>query len=462
MFGSTTLLTVLIGTTLLFTHCGKSSSDDASGTSGASFSSNQQNVSGTMTSQAGTPAQMKGWMVALMERDSGLGRVAEADASGTLKWGKVNLDAAHTAVLLSPDLLIQSIMAISSSKTNTIKQYFTIGGTSLPQLVQKGSGLTFQTTTGITVQDYYATDTDGDGNADGVGGLSLTSSSFGLSSTDTDKDGVSNDIDTDVDGDGLLNVFDGDDDADGTLDIFDTDANGNGVADSLEQNGDAHFTLGVEYFAVRYEKGATANTLQFVTKIREGITPVEVKIRSAASLTSSATTIATDGTSAAWDGTLVDDATGYDGSAKDLLYGRKIQLASGKAMRTNQVMFLQVTMGTGDAAFTVEYPWVFPNVTLTDITTTYNTSTRVATLAGNPFGTDIQNFLWSVAVTNSAGIKVYESTAISGSTRTVTIPSNVMESGVTYSYQALAQSLDKVSGVPAIGVRSAAVSIINP
>jgi hypothetical protein len=83
------------------------------------------------------------------------------------------------------------------------------------------------------------------------------------------------------------------------------------------------------------------------------------------------------------------------------------------------------------------------------------------TLSGNPFGTDLQGFIWSVALTNAAGLKVYESSAISGATRTLTIPANVLQSGVTYSYVAVAQTLDKVPGMPAIAVRSAAGTINN-
>ena len=456
---------VVVAASVGLTCCGKNASEDSGGGgASASFSGNQKNVSGTITSQSGTPAQMKGWIMALMERDLGFGRVSEVDASGILKWGNLNLDASHTAVLLSPDFLIQAVVALPSTKVNTVKQYFTVAGAVIPQLVQKGSSLSFQTTNGITIQDYYATDTDADGNPDGVGslGLSLTGDSLDLASVDTDKDGMSNDSDTDLDGDGVLNVFDGDDDGDGVLDVFDTDANGNGVADNVETVNDAYFALGIEYFAVRHEKTATGTTLQFAAKVRDGVKPIDLKIRSAKSLTASATTIATDGTSAAWDGTLIDDGTGYDGSSGDLLYGRKILLASGKAPRVNQVVFLQMTIGTGEAAFTVEYPWTFPSLTLAAITSTYVTTTRVVTLEGNPFGVDNQSFFWSISLTNASGVKVYESSAVSGGTRTLTIPSNVLESGVTYTYEAVAQSLEKVPGIPSISVRSAAVTIVNP
>ena len=69
---------------------------------GASFFGNLQDVVGTVTSQSGTPAQMKSWAVAFIERDGGVARVADADANGILRWNKVSFDATQTAVLLSP------------------------------------------------------------------------------------------------------------------------------------------------------------------------------------------------------------------------------------------------------------------------------------------------------------------------------------------------------------------------
>ena len=125
------------------------------------------------------------------------------------------------------------------------------------------------------------------------------------------------------------------------------------------------------------------------------------------------------------------------------------------------MLFAQVTFGTGDSAFTVEYPWMFPNLTLSGITTSYDTASRVVTLSGDPFGSSNQTFVWSVTLTNSDGLKIYESSATSGATRTITIPSNVLQSGQTYTYDAIAQTLDKVPGMPAAAVRSATVTISN-
>jgi hypothetical protein len=434
---------------------------DEGGGDGATFFGNLQDVMGTVTSQSGTPSQMKSWAVALIERESGIARVADADANGILRWNKVSFDATQTAILLSPDYLLQSVTTIPSTKAKTVKQYFNITATTLPQIVQKGSGLTFQNTNGIAVQDIFASDTDGDGLPDGVGSLGLNMTSWNLSSVDTDKDGIVNDIDNDIDGDGLVNVVDTDDDGDGTLDVIDADANGNSVADSQENIGGPYFSRGIEYFEVRFEQGTSSKTMQFVLKVRENYTPSAVKIRGPSGLLDGATAVASDGSTGAWDLALLDDGANFDGAGKDKLYGRKIQLASGKSPRVNQVLFGQVTIGTGDSAFTAEFPWIFPNISLSGISTSYDTSSRVVTLSGNPFGTDLQGFTWSVSVTNPSGLKVYESTAIPGTSRTLAIPSNVMQPGTSYTYVAVAQTLDKVPGMPAIAVRSADGTINN-
>jgi hypothetical protein len=369
----------------------------------------------------------------------------------------VSLDSIQTGVLLSPDYLVQSVMAMPSSKASTVKQFFQIGTTVLPQLVQKGAGLSFRTSAGISIQDQKSNDTDGDGNPDGVGSLGLTSLSLGL--TDRDSDGFPNESDIDIDGDGLINCIDGDADGDGVLDVFDTDANANDVPDSQETIGSNYYNQGIEYFTVKYEQGTSANSLLFIVKVRDGLSPASVKIKGPSSLLDGASAI--EGSNGAWDLTLVDDGANGDGAEKDLLYARKIQLAAGKTPRVNQMVFAQLTFGTGDSAFTIDYPWLFPNLSLSAITTSYDSSKREISLSGNPFGANVQSFVWSVTMTNSSGLKVYESSPLLGSTRTLTIPANIMQSGATYSFEAVAQTLDKIPGLPAMSVRSAVGSISN-
>lgn len=446
----------LLGVHVIVSACGGSSSSDDEG-GGPGFSGNMQNIAGTITSQSGTPAQMKSWAVALVERDSGVARVADADASGILKFKKVSLDSVQTAFLLSPDYLVQSVMAMPSTKKNYVRQYFQISNTVLPQIVQKGAALSFRTTSGISMIDQNALDVDGDGNPDGVGSLGLASQGFGL--VDSDNDGTHNEYDIDIDGDGLINSIDGDADGDSILDVFDADSNANGTPDSQETVGSSYYNQGIEYFTVKYEQGTSANSLQFVVKVRDGLSASSVKIKGPASLFDGSTAI--EGSSGAWDLSLVDDGENGDGAAQDLLYSRKIQLASGKTPRVNQVVFAQVTFGTGDSAFTLEYPWLFPNIALSAISTAYDSSKREISLSGDPFGAGVQSFVWSVTLTNSSGLKVYESSPLSGGTRTLTIPANIMQAGSTYTYEAVAQTLDKIPGLPAMAVRSAVGSISN-
>ncbi len=436
--------------------CGARSSDDDGG-SGGGFSGNMQNLSGTITSQSGTPAQMKSWAVALVERDSRVARVADADAAGILKWNKVSLDVLQTAILLSPDYLMQSVTSLPSTKPNKVRQYFQIGNIVLPQIVQKGAAVSFRTNSGITIADYETVDTDGDGSPDGVGSFGLVRQPLGL--VDSDSDGLNNESDSDMDGDGLINSFDGDADGDNVLDVFDSDANANAIADAQETTGSSYFSQGIDYFTVKYEQSPSSNTLLFVLKVRDGLTPTEVKIKGPASLLEGSTAV--EGSSGVWDYTLVDDGENGDGAAKDLLYTRKVQLPAGKKPRVNQVVFAQVTYGTGDGAFTLDYPWLFPNLTLSTIATSYNASSRQITLTGDPFGAGVQTFVWSVTLTNSSGLKVYESSALPGTTRTLIIPQNIMQAGGAYSYEAVAQTLDKIPGLPAMAVRSAVGSISN-
>lgn len=407
---------------------------------------------------------MQGWVLTLLERDSTTARVAAADSSGNLKFSKVSLAAVQTAYLLSPDFLVQSVLSMPSTTANTIRQYFTLNKTTLPRVVQKGSILNFQSTDAISIQSGNSTDTDGDGIPDGMASLGLIQSSPGgfALSTDTDKDGTVNESDADIDSDGLPNAIDSDGDGDATIDALDADANGNGVADSQENNSSQHFAVGVEYVAAQYIVTSSASTVRFITKVRDTITPTSVKIRGATSLLGSSSYIKSDGSSGgSWDLSLADDGVNDDGSTGDLLYGRSVVLASGKSPRGNQVVFFQLEMGSGAEAFTAEYPFLFPPLTPTVPTTSYDATTRTVTLEGDPLGTEITGFVWVVSIADSDGITIYEGPAVAGATRTFVIPSNVMQTGQTYTYRASAQTLDKVAGYPSIVVRSDEGTITN-
>ena len=139
----------------------------------------------------------------------------------------------------------------------------------------------------------------------------------------------------------MINGIDGDADGDGILDVFDADANANLITDSQETLGSSYYNQGLEYFTVKYEQGTSANTLQFVAKVRDGLTVSSIKIKGPSSLLDGSTNTA--GSGGAWDLSLADDGENGDGAAQDLLYSRKVQLATGKTPRVNQVVFAQIT-----------------------------------------------------------------------------------------------------------------------
>lgn len=453
---------------LAFACSHSTGSEEGSSSGGVSyeFGGNRQDVTGTITSQTGSQAQMQSWAVVLLERDTGTARVAEADAGGNLKFSKASLAAVQTAFLLSPDYLIQSVLSMPSPTTNTIRQYFTMSKTTLPRIVQKGSIINFQSIDTINIQSDLSSDADGDGVPDGIASLGLRSdSASGLSltsSVDTDKDGTINEYDADMDGDGLPNVIDSDDDGDGVIDALDPDANGNNVTDSQEQKSDQHFNVGLDYLATQYILSPTGVNLRFVAKVKDSIKATSVKIRGATSLLSSSTVVKTDGTTGdTWDLSLADDGNNDDAASSDSIYGRTVTLATGKAPRSNQMIFFKLAMGDGTDAFTAEFPFTFPPLTPSIPTTSYDASTRTVTLAGDPLGSGVTTFVWLVTVKNSSGSVIYASSTIAGATRTFVIPANVMQSGETYTYQASAQTLEKVPGYPAIVVRSAEGTISN-
>jgi hypothetical protein len=404
---------------------------------------------------------MQGWIVALIEKDSGVMRTAQADANGALAFKKVSLDAAHTVVLFSPDFIVQSVLSMASNKERTVRQFFRLTQNTMPRLVQKGGIVNFQTLDTVSILDYYATDTNNDFMPDGVstfgfvGDLNLINSSPSARLADSDVDGIDNLIDIDIDGDGIPNAFDSDDDGDGISDVLDIDANGDSTNDSLQQTSDLHFKPGLEYIAVQNITTPTSQYLRFIAKAREGVTPRELKISTSKTLTDGSIFTRSDSSTGTWDLTLSDDGVNDDGSATDRIYARSVTLASGQAVRANQVFVFQLTIGEGAEQFTAEYPYTVPNLSVAVPTTTYTAGTRTVTLSGDPFGASVQDFVWSVSVLNSSGVKVFESNSVAGSTRTSVIPTNILVSGQTYTYRASAQLLEKVSGYPGMVVYSA-------
>ncbi|NDE16047.1 hypothetical protein EBZ80_14065 [bacterium] len=443
--------------------CGSSSgSDSDSSSSGDGSLYGSTTVSGSISGQSGGQSRMSGWVVVLTERDTGISRVGEVNASGIFSIPGVRPSVAHGLTLLSPDYLVRGVFAVPSETTAKLQTFFTMTKSYLPRFIHRGYVVTPQSLDGISLTSDSVADSDGDGSPDGLSSLGLAG---GLSSVDLDQDGVVNDIDPDIDGDGLLNWFDPDDDADGLSDVVDTDANGNLVIDTAESVSDQNFRTGVEYFTVSVEvrpSGSTTNTyLSLATKVRKGVTPKSVQVRGPQALLNGSVIEATDtAPQSAWDKLLLDDGNSEDGFADDLIYARKVLLGSGKSPRPNQSLFLQLGFGDTSSPVFAEFPFTFPAVDLGSLAFTWNGATRTVakTSTSAPFGS-LTSYSWSISISNSDGVKVYESPLVSADTSSIVIPDRLLDSGSTYTFEASAQLLDRIPGYPAFVVYSPTQSI---
>jgi hypothetical protein len=434
---------------------GGTDEDESSGDPGTIYGATT--VSGAIAGQSGGQSRMSGWVVVLSERDSGISRVGEVNASGIFSIKGVRPEYPHGLTLLSPDYLVRGVFAVPSSTSNRLQMYFYIKGSTLPRFVHRGYVVSPQSTDGISLATDTVADSDGDGAPDGASSLGLIASEV-----DLDQDGIVNDIDPDIDGDGLLNVFDSDDDADGTLDVVDTDANGNLIVDVAEASSDQHFKAGVEYFSASVEVqpvtgGGTNTYLNLATKVRSGVAPLSVQVRGASSLLNGAVVEATDETpQAAWDKRLLDDGASEDGFSGDLIYAKKVLLGSGRSLRPNQAIFLQLGFGTQEAPVFAEFPMTFPDITLgsLDFTWTKVTRTVLKNSASDPFGT-LTTYSWAVSIQNSDGVTVYESPLAASDTDSLVIPDKLLDTGSSYTMKVSAQLIDRIPGYPAFVVYSA-------
>lgn len=450
--------TMLTGLSLAFLHaCGKT------GTSTEQGFGPQKNLSGSLTTQFGSQREMAGWVVVLLEKETGISRVAEADGAGIYSFAKASSSRAHSIVLLSPNFVVSSVLALPPAVQGTIRQWFSPSGIYLPRLIHRGDIVQFDTLDGIKILSDAATDSDGDMIPDGSSEIKLhaanDTSPLSLlqqtSSYDTDLDGLLNHKDPDIDGDGMANAFDNDDDADGTLDYFDFDANGDVIADSLQEIGDQYFTEGVHFATVQYETvpnddGSTTDTLTFVTRLRDGVTPTAVQVRGDTSVLSDAVVEAEDSdgntVETNFDGLLLDDGLSSDAAEGDLIFGRRIKLAEGTRPRANQVFFIQLAFSSGAKAWFMEFPVTFPKVTTHDIEAAYDATTKSIAISGNPFGDDVSDYLWTVVAYDEDERQIYKPTAQFGSETSHELDIAKFESGKTYKFAVIAQVIDRIPG----------------
>ena len=253
------------------TSCGNPG-EEIGGSSLGSF----QDVSGSITSQSGSQEEMAGWVVALIEKDSQIARLAEIDATGSFSFSHVFVGLEHTIALLSPSLILRAVLAHPAEDGVSVRQYFKFTSrASIPRLIHKGLVLNWQETSNIQVTGQSVPDIDADGIPEGVlRALTASETSLHLSSQDTDVDGTPNSKDADIDGDGLINLLDhnvdGDLNANGTplYNEFDTDSNGDLVPDLQQSQSSSYFQRGADWVILKYDMiPSTTNPAEYTRQL---------------------------------------------------------------------------------------------------------------------------------------------------------------------------------------------------
>lgn len=420
----------------------------------------RQSLSGTVRSITGSQSEMAGWVLVLMERDTGISRVDDIGSAGNYQLHGVISQQAHTLVLLDPQYRFSAILTYPGDLPNTVRQYFRLSGNRLPTIVQNGPILDFTDSEQIFWESNFARDSNGNLIPDG---LDLSLLNVLGSQVDTDGDGVPNWTDPDINGNGIPNWFDTDTDGDGIADIFDPDANGDGILDITQTKGDVYFERGLSYIMVQVildvqSDGSLETSLLMTAKTYDNYGGDEVSIRGANSLFEGAVAVsaAADGGSpntTSWDGLLKDDGQNEDGAAGDGIFARKVRLASGVAPQAKQVVFFRVRYSDGEEGYFEEYPFTFPSITTGVIAGSYESDRGVITKSGQPFG-DMSTYTWSVDIYDATGTKVFSSQPISGTTDEYQIPLGVLDNTQSYSAKLIASSLAQVPSYPAWIIRS--------
>ncbi len=429
-----------------------------------------EDIRGAISDQNGNQGLvLQGWAIAAFERNTNVARVAEVDAAGLFTLSHVDMTQPQTLALLSPDYQLAGVLSMPNKSPATIRQYFTFTKKELPQLINKGPIISFQSLDGIKISKDLASDQNSDQVPDGS--VSIGSKPVGLhlapaqsdSAIDLDQDGTRNEQDPDIDGDGIINILDPDDNGNGQLDVFDPDANGDYFADNTpgQSDTDPFFSIGVEYVSVQFalvpKEDGTGNetSLTFLTKVRNDVTPLVVQIRGAPSLLNNSYFFGRDAAGqplqTAFNRLLSDDGLSNDGKAGDRIFGKRITLDSGKTPRPNEAIFFQLAFGKKDAPWYMEFPYVFPELKPSAISAQYDVNTKTVLLVGNPFA-EYQTFQWITYVYDEAGQTIWTSQASAGDKRTMTIPEHIFDPGAKYKFALSAQVLDKIQGHPAYAV----------
>ena len=449
----------------------------------------RNDIRGSISSLSGSQAQMAGWVVAAIERDTGIARVSEVDGAGIFTFKQTRTEKPQTLILLSQTYQLRSVLSIPNEKLPTsIKQFVQFQSPALPRLIHRGSTITFQDYLGIAIMKDLAADADSDGIPDGLDPMvpsllnlsSIVTSDaepgFALQTgaIDKDLDGVSNQKDPDIDGDGIINWLDHDDDGNQILDPFDPDQNGDLEKDDApgQQDIDLYFKEGIEYLAVQYELKATSDgsptkpTIKFTTKVRNDVPLIGVQIRGSVNWINRATYTTLDSsgqpTVVGWNRQLADDGQSEDNNPDDRIFSKKIILdANDPGPQANEVVFFQLVSGTPEKPWFLEFPYTFPDTFPVEIKANYRFTAGVGvtvSLENLPFPKST-DFIWSVNLWDKQGEKIIWTSEpkradASTQSRELQIPTTAFEPGAQYKFNVVGQSLDKVPGYPAFTVHS--------
>lgn len=457
-----TLLSLAIAVGLGALACGKAGEKAEEG---CGICGPLADIRGSVAARSGSQSLMQGWVLATFEQETAISRVAEADNAGLFTLKQLRTDTAQTMALLTPDYILQAVLAVPGKTDKVLNQYFTVEKPTIPLLINNGPIISFQNLDGLKVAPGIIADQNGDGIPDGAPNIQGMSLSSTPAATDTDRDSIPNYRDGDIDGDGINNVIDPDDDGDGTLDVFDGDQNSDLVNDTAPggSNTDLYFKEGVNWISVQYELRPKENstdmetTIKFMTKVRDNVVPNAVQIRGAPSLLNAATYMAPDSagnmTVQPWNRLLADDGLNEDSGAGDRLFARRVTLAAGKTPRAYETVFFQLTFGTVKSQWSMEFAYLFPPIKPAAITAQYDAVTRAVLIVGDPFS-GIQDYVWTITLWGSNNRAIWTSQAVPGNKRQFQVQENVLVPGESYKFSISAQSLDKIPGFPSYIVQS--------
>lgn len=398
---------------------------DGPGYAGTDPEGNHSPLEGFAVNEAAGAGALSGWVLALIDRDTGNARTAKIDAAGAFSLTKVPQYARYALALLTPDQLVASVFAAPDPvDQHRLHPFFSMNSFKDTRIVRRGTLLSFANANQVAASADTAFDANADGLPDGVASF-LSDASV----ADGDNDGTNDDRDPDIDGDGLVNVLDADIDGDGRPNALDepvimaSPSNSHppfyNVTVTTESNRDAKAWRSADYTALTFSLQIRAETKSITT----------VEIIAPESLVSGAVVERGDAAEP-WNGTLADDGLSADGSANDGIYGRRVILQADRNPRAGQVIFFRVTRAENGQTSTLDYPFTFSLPPAAPIIAQYDLNTKTAILAGNPFGSDDQSFKWYASAYDAAGQALWISAAVKGTSRLLAIPTKALVNAV--------------------------------